>query len=364
VKIALLPSTVHTDPTYHRVLSSLKREFISSGRGAGIFSLKTDANPGLRIMPETGALFFGGLRARAGKDGHRLLARALAAHLPPGTVLNFHFSGWLRPWHAPVLLAEELSGVRLVITFQDYRHPDLPPLTLAARRVMRGILDRAQRVTAVSRFLARIIGRDFPSVADKLVVIPNGTDIPPAAKASPPPGPDSYIFTVGRSAPYKGLDLLLFGYAQAVEKGCAAGLIVCGTDGRGHLRELAGKLGVGGRVRFEGLVPPGKISKLMRGCLFYATTPRWESFGMAALEAMAAGKAVLAAKTGGLPEFAMNGRNAVLAAPENIKSISSGILRLWSDGKLRETLGRKAAATALNYSWEKIAAEYIKSAYS
>lgn len=358
MKIALLPSTVHTDPTYHRVLSSLKREFISSGRAAAVLSLKTAANPGLRLKPETGALFFGGSRS-----SHRSLARALAAHLPPGAILNFHFSGWLRPWHAPVLLSEELSGVRLVVTFQDYRHPDLPPLTSSGRLAMRGILDRAYRVTAVSGFLGRMIARDFPSAARNIVVVPNGTDIPPGERTAPPPGPDSYILTVGRSAPYKGLDLLLFGYAKAVGKGCAAGLVVCGTDGRGHLRELARKLGVGGRVRFKGVVSPGEISALMRGCLFYATTPRWESFGMAALEAMAAGKAVLAVKTGGLSEFAVNGRNAVLATPGNMNSICSGMLRLWSDGKLRKALGRKAAATARAYSWKRIADKYIKSAY-
>ncbi|MBU2574151.1 MAG: glycosyltransferase [Elusimicrobia bacterium] len=72
---------------------------------------------------------------------------------------------------------------------------------------------------------------------------------------------------------------------------------------------------------------------------------------------------VLAAKTGGLSEFAVNGRNAVLAAPGNIRSISAGILRLWSDGELREVLGRNAAATAPNYSWTKISGKYLKSAY-
>ena len=360
MEIILVPSTFYTDPTYYRVLSSLRREFTARRHSSVILSGRTAANPELQIKPEPGAVCAcGGRRPRS----FNKFFLSYLCDLPPGAVVNFHFSGWLRSWHAPALLADELAKARLVVTFQDYRHPDLPPLTSAALVSMRKILLRAHAVTAVSGFLARMIRKDFPLVADKLFVIPNGTDVPAKANSAGRPVGRRYIFTVGRAAPYKGLDLLLFAFAKAVGKRCDADLVICGTDGRGALSNLAQKLGIADHVIFKGLLPPGKIPALMRGCLFYATAPRWESFGMAALEAMAAGKTVLASKTGGLSEFARNGRNAVLVVPADIENISSAMARLCADNELREALGRNAAATALKYSWSKIADKYIRFAY-
>lgn len=363
MKITLLPSTYYTDPTYHRVLSSLRRELSASGHEVTIASHTTAINPELQLEPEAGKTPSDrGARGQVKITLKPPTVRALAEFTPAGAVLNFHFSGWLRGWHAPLLLSGRLASARLVVTFQDYRHPDLPPLTPAARKTMSALLRRAHRVTAVSGFLARMIRADFPSIADKLLVIPNGTDISAGGALRRPER--GYILTVGREAPYKGLDLLLFAFAKAVEKGCGEKLVVCGAGGRGPLRRLAEKLGIGSRVTFRGVVPPGELSTLMRNCLFYATTPRWESFGMAVLEAMSAGKAVLAARTGGLAEFARAGRNAALVAPKDVDAVSSAILRLSADRRLRNFLGREAGKTALKYSWTKIADKYIRSAYS
>jgi glycosyltransferase involved in cell wall biosynthesis len=200
-----------------------------------------------------------------------------------------------------------------------------------------------------------MIKADFPSVAGKVAVIPNGTDPLGSATAAET---GNYILTVGREAPYKGLDLLLFSFAKAAGEGCAADLVICGAGARGPLGRLARKLGVGKRVRFTGVVEPARVARLMRNCLFYATTPRWESFGMAALEAMAAGKPVLAARTGGLAGLVRGGR-ALLVPPGDVEAAAAGLLRLYRDAGLRKALGRKAAAAAVGYSWDSIAGKYL-----
>jgi len=56
-------------------------------------------------------------------------------------------------------------------------------------------------------------------------------------------------------------------------------------------------------VQLPGKVDEATVAALMAGCLFIAMPSRRESFGMVALEGMAAGKPVLATPTGGLPEF-------------------------------------------------------------
>lgn len=322
MKIVLLPSSTRRDPTYHRILSSLKREVSVLGHEAVIAS---------------------GGTAR------------LRSLLTPGSALNFQFSGWLRPWHAPALLSLP-AHAGLVVTFQDYLHPDLPPLTARARADLRRILAKARRVTAVSAFLARLIKKDFPAAARKMSVIPNGADAP-ARGAERRPGKD-YILTVGRPAPYKGLDLLLFAFSQAVQNGCGADLVICGAAS--PLRPLAARLGVANRVHFKGRVSHARLSEFMRGALFYATAPRWESFGMGALEAMAAGKAVLATRVGGIPEFARHGHNALLVPPGDTAALAAGLGALCCSAALRKKLGGNGAASAARFTWRKAAAAYLR----
>ncbi len=275
--------------------------------------------------------------------------------LPPGSALNFQFSGWLRPGHARTLLSLP-AHAGLVVTFQDYLHPDLPPLTGRARKDLARILAKARRVTAVSAFLARLIKKDFPAAARKVSVVPNGADAP-ADGEQRRPGKD-YILTVGRPAPYKGLDLLIFAFAQAVQDGCGADLVICGAAS--PLRPLAARLGVGARVHFKGRVSHARLSALMRGALFYATAPRWESFGMGALEAMAAGKAVLAARAGGIPEFARHNYNALLVPPGDTAALSAGLSALCGSAALRKKLGGHGAASAARFTWRKAAAAYLR----
>jgi glycosyltransferase involved in cell wall biosynthesis len=341
VKITLLPPTYYSDPTYHRVLSSLRREFLAAGHAVEVISrTTTKARPlQLRVVPDAAPP---GPAARSGAAAK-------------GGVVNFHFSGGLRAWHSRLLLQGPLAAERLVVTFQDYRHPDLPPVTAASRRALLPVLRKAHRITAVSSFLARLIKADFPSMAAKVAVIPNGADLP-EKNAGAVKG--AYILSVGREAPYKGLDLLLFSFAKAVEKGCEADLVVCGTGARGPLGRLARKLGLEKRVKFTGVIAPARVAALMRGCLFFATTPRWESFGMAALEAMAAGKAVMASNTGGLAGLSRGGR-ALLVPPGDVDAAASAILRLSGSAALRKSLGRKAAAAASRYSWEAAAKRYL-----
>ncbi len=340
MKITLLPPAYYSDPTYHRVLSGLRREFLAAGQDAEVISRTTEKNARLQLAAVPDAPLPGpSARSRSGSSGG---------------VVNFHFSGGLRPWHSRLLLRGSLAASRLVVTFQDYRHPDLPPVTAAARKELLPVLRKAHAITAVSKFLARLIKKDFPSLSEKIVVIPNGTDLPLERPAGAKGG---YILTVGREAPYKGLDLLLFSFAKAVEKGCGEDLVICGAGARGPLGRLARKLSIEKRVKFTGVVSPVRVAALMRGCLFFATTPRWESFGMAALEAMSRGKALVASKTGGLEGVARAG--ALLVPPGDVEAAAAAILRLAGSARLRNSLGRKAAAAASGYSWKTAARKYL-----
>jgi glycosyltransferase involved in cell wall biosynthesis len=244
--------------------------------------------------------------------------------------------------------------VRVTVTFQDYRHPEMPENTPAGKRGLDALLRRADRVTAVSRFLLDRVLADFPFIRGKSSVVPNGVDI---QEARPPRG-GPYILSIGRYSPYKGTDLLLWAYAEFLRRGHDADLVLCGPKFRGkHFSGLAERLGLRGRVRMLGLKRPEELRPLRDGCLFYAAAPRFETFGMAILEAMAAGKAVLATRVGGIPEFVRHGENGLLTGPDGL---TEAMARLFKDRSLRERLAANGRRTAERFRWDKVAGEYLR----
>jgi glycosyltransferase involved in cell wall biosynthesis len=81
---------------------------------------------------------------------------------------------------------------------------------------------------------------------------------------------------------------------------------------------------------------------------------------MGALEAMAAGKAVLATRTGGIPEFARHDHNSLLVPAGDTAALTAGLLSLCGSAPLRARLGRSAAASASRFCWDKAAAAYLR----
>jgi glycosyltransferase involved in cell wall biosynthesis len=120
------------------------------------------------------------------------------------------------------------------------------------------------------------------------------------------------VLFVGRLVPEKGTDRLL----EIVSRFVGLTLTVAG-DGpeRPRLEGLARDLGIAGRVEFLGAVARDRIGALYRACRAVAVPSLWpEPFGIIGLEAMAAGRPVVAFRTGGIPEWLEDGVNGLSRA--------------------------------------------------
>jgi glycosyltransferase involved in cell wall biosynthesis len=71
-----------------------------------------------------------------------------------------------------------------------------------------------------------------------------------------------------------------------------------------------------------------------------------EGFGIAVVEAMAMGKAVVATTTGGLPEVVAQGETGLLVPPGDVESLATTVVSLLQDQVRREQLGRNGSARA------------------
>jgi glycosyltransferase involved in cell wall biosynthesis len=209
---------------------------------------------------------------------------------------------------------------------------------------------RMQSVTAAcsacvvpSALAAKTLVERFRVPAGKVHLIPHG--VFPPLHASRGNGLVPEMLFVGRLSPEKGLDVLLRALAL-LPLGLPFHLTVAG-DGplRHELEELACKLGLKGRVAWRGFCD--QTADLLTASDVCVAPSRTESFGLAVVEAMAAGVACVASCTGGIREMITNGVDGLLVAPDDPHALAERLEAVLIDGQLRTALGRAARGTAL-----------------
>lgn len=182
----------------------------------------------------------------------------------------------------------------------------------------------------------------------------------PAAKpAAPPRGlPPRFVLCASRYAEYKGVDLLVFAWSLLEEKGLRIPLVLCGQDhSRGALGRFARKLGLGGLVTELGRVAHGSLQGLIRRAEFLILPSRRDSLGGVVLESMAAGRPVVAARVGGVPELLRHGREGLLVPPNDPAALARASAALWDDAPLRRRLAAGAKLRSKRFSWRAAATE-------
>jgi glycosyltransferase involved in cell wall biosynthesis len=168
------------------------------------------------------------------------------------------------------------------------------------------------------------------------------------------PGP--VIGTVARLVPEKGVDLLIAALPPVVRAHPSVQVLIAG-DGpeRGALERVAADLAVAPAVRFLGT--RDDIAVLNNLLDVFVLPSRQEALGLALVEAMAAGRAVVATRIGGMPEVVDDGESRVLVPPDDPPALAQALLGLLADGERRRALGAAARATvARRFTRERMVA--------
>ena len=155
---------------------------------------------------------------------------------------------------------------------------------------------------------------------------------------------------VGRVQEHKGGTTAVRALAQLPD----ATLEIVGPPEDGHdavLRALAAACGVADRVSVHGAT--GDVASVYAradAVLFPVTWP--EPFGLVPLEAMAAGRPVVATATGGAAEYLRDGVNALIVPVDDPAGLAAAVQRLAGDRALRDLLVRGGSATAARFTQE------------
>jgi teichuronic acid biosynthesis glycosyltransferase TuaC len=124
---------------------------------------------------------------------------------------------------------------------------------------------------------------------------------------------------------------------------------------RAALEGLAVRLGISERVDFHGQLPPAEALEQVRRCTLFAMPSTEEAFGVAYIEAMAAGLPAIGCRgEPGPEEIAAAGDGFMLVPPGDIERLSQRIDELLSDShRLREASQRARGTVAANFTWER-----------
>ncbi len=144
---------------------------------------------------------------------------------------------------------------------------------------------------------------------------------------------------VGRLVHGKGLDHLIRGVARAREQVDVSLLVAGNGPERDGLTTLADRIGVSDRVNFLGMVE--NVPEFWRQCdlAIVPSDTFIESFCVAALEAMACGKPVIATRNGGLPEVVSDKVTGTLVRPGDPSALAEAIITYAQQPALRRTHG-------------------------
>lgn len=233
---------------------------------------------------------------------------------------------------------------------------DFPRKSPLHRLVLRYSLSRADRILSTSRAMA---GETGNYTGKPIEVTPFGIDLdrfrPDCPRRDAFPG-ELVIGTTKALEDVYGQEYLIRAFAEVVgaSPGSCLRLWLIGRgQAEARLRALAAELGLEDRVTFEGLVPNESIQECHARIDVFAMLSNAESFGVAALEAQACGKPVVATAVGGLPEVVQDGVTGFLVPPRDPGAAAAAIARLVRDDGLRASMGAAARKRVESlYDWK------------
>lgn len=295
-------------------------------------------------------------KIKTGKFDYILIGQIL----PLGTVV------WLLSLFKPLKYGVFLHGMDFTYALKVPRK----------KWLARQILKRAAKIICANSHVANQVKEFYPNGEEKIAVVNPGIITNPP-KINPLEVIElktkynltgkTILFSLGRLTLRKGVDQTIKALTQIPQS--LNDQIVYFVAGRGqaekHLRALVPNDWKEKIIFLDELTDDTKWLWLTASDIFIMPARDiagdFEGFGIVYLEANLCGKPVIAGDSGGVRDAVVDGFSGILVNPENEISIKEAIIRLMTDGELRQKLGRQGQERAeKEFNWEKQVAKLVK----
>ncbi len=223
-------------------------------------------------------------------------------------------------------------------------------------------IERSDAVTAVSEFLKDETHRAFGCGTCDIRAIPNFVNLNEYRPSADPhceglaPEGHKVLTHVSNFREVKRVKDVIRVFAR-VRRAMPATLLMVG-DGpdRSDAEQEARELSVSDDVRFLGRLDT--VANLLQSTHLFLLPSQTESFGLAALEAMACGAPVVASRAGGLPEVIDDGINGILEPVGSVEAMGRRATELLRDAARHQAMRDAAIAKAREFSADRIVPMY------
>lgn len=297
--------------------------------------------PYMETLPSGVRVWRVGLGTKIDKWLYPFLAPRIVRALKPRIV-----HAVLESFAGLALLRCRARGLRTILTCQSTN------TSFLVRAMHRG----ADVVTVISSVLMKRAER-FGKAA---VLIPNGIDLTLInAARNKHPKIDGRILFAGRLEHMKGVDTVIAAFAALAPSHPFAHLVIAGDGSlRQTLEAQEPALVEAGRISFRGYVPAQRIAVEFAQASIFCGLSRSEALGNVFLEAQAAGCAVVAANTGGIPDIVHDGKTGLLVPADDAAATAHALEKLLTDDALRARFCAAGEKNAAAYGWDAIAERY------
>lgn len=286
--------------------------------------------------------------------------RAIRESLRTKQIQILHTHGYKADFYAQ--LAIRGSSVKLVSTAHNW-----PGKSLALR--LYALLDRillrwADQVCAVSPNVEVQLKR-YGVSSEKLSLIENGVDSrqfangKPHLRELPNFGDKKIVGFVGRLAPEKGLHNLIQAAGEILRTRKDVVIALVG-DGPAmmELQSLVSRLGLEKSVFFLG--QRSDLADVYAAFDIFVLPSLFEGMPMAVLEAMAAGKPVIASRVGGIPQMISHQESGILVKPGDVRGLTDALAQLLQQPEKASQLGQRALEVVQSrFSSDVMARRYL-----
>jgi glycosyltransferase involved in cell wall biosynthesis len=226
-----------------------------------------------------------------------------------------------------------------------------------AAESLKKMLGRCRVVTATTHQLARETLRYMPQDRP-IYVIPFGVDLERFAAPvgwDPPATPTVTLGFVKWLKPKYGPDVMVEAFAKVHAVRPNTKLVLAGKgEMREQLQTRVNELGLQNAVEILGRVDHEKVPALIRSfdVMVMPSVYESETFGVAAIEASAAGVPVVASRVGGVPEAVLHEQTGLLVPPRDVNALADACIKLIDDPALRGRMGEAGCRFVRRYySW-------------